>query len=35
MIIGDYHTHTNNSDGKDTVEDVVRAAAEASSSTAI
>ena len=28
-IIADYHIHTNNSDGKNTVEDVVRAAAKA------
>jgi len=27
-IIGDYHTHTDNSDGKNTVEDVIRAGAE-------
>jgi|GEM_PF-690685 len=27
-ILGDYHTHTNNSDGHDTVETMVRAAAE-------
>ena len=25
-IVGDYHTHTDNSDGKDTVEDMIRAA---------
>jgi len=28
-IIGDYHTHTDNSDGKNTVEEIVRAAANA------